>query len=153
MSPKALTLRQYKREGTSVKNDLSEKQVREAIKTWLKRNGWGLNLEVKPTHAPGCDIQAQNNKSHSRYFFIEVKGGPWHEVSMVYALGQIVTRMKVIAKHAYLYGIGLPQSSAKKAVKRIPWQVLKRLCLYVFSVDLTGWVTRYSWKDAKTEQE
>jgi len=28
--------------------------------------------------------------------------------------------MSVIAKHAYKYGIGLPEVSAKKALKRIP---------------------------------
>jgi hypothetical protein len=39
--------------------------------------------------------------------------------------------------------------SAKIALRRIPWQVAKKLLLYVFSVDKNGIVTQYSWKDIK----
>lgn len=68
-------------------------------------------------------------------------------------LGQLITRMSVIAKHAYLYGLGLPEVSAKKALRRIPWQAARHLCLYIFSIDDSGNVTRYSPIDFKKNQK
>jgi hypothetical protein len=47
------------------------------------------------------------------------------------------------------YALGLPESSAKIAIRRIPWQVAKKLLLYVFSVDRNGKVKQYSWQDFK----
>jgi len=50
------------------------------------------------------------------------------------------------------YGVGLPESVAKIAVRRIPWQVAKKLLLYVFSVANTGRVKQYSWQELKRIQ-
>jgi hypothetical protein len=140
---------------------INEKFVRRAIRDWLFRNGWGYQYKEKETHEQGVDIQVRDNTPHhSRYFFIETKGESnsksaksVSEVSFVYSLGQIITRMKVVdARHAYNYGLGLPDSSAKIAVKRIPWQFAKKVCLYVFSVDRSGKVKQYSWQDLKKIQ-
>ena len=60
--------------------------------------------------------------------------------------------MSVIAKHAYKYGLGLPKESADKAIRRIPWQVARHLCLSIFSVDDNGKVTEFSPKDFKSYQ-
>lgn len=139
---------------------LTEKLVRRAIRDWLFKNGWGWHYKEKETHEKGVDIQTQNDISHSRKFLIEIKGESSSksarsvsEVSFVYILGQIITRMKVIAPHAYCYGIGLPESSAKIAIRRIPWQVAKRLLLYIFSVDHSRKVKQYSWQELKKLQE
>ena len=70
-----------------------------------------------------------------------------------FCLGQLVTRMKVIAKHAYKYGLGLPENSAEIALRRIPWQVARHLCLSIFSVDDQGKVKEYSPKDFKHRQK
>jgi hypothetical protein len=76
------------------------------------------------------------------------------ENAFVYSLGQIVTRMKVVdARHAYNYGLGLPESSANIAIRRIPWQFARKVCLYVFSVNSTGKVKLYSWQDLKKIQK
>ena len=48
--------------------------------------------------------------------------------------------------------LGLPEESAKKALRRIPWQAARHLCLYVFSVDDRGNVTEYSPRDFKNYQ-
>ncbi len=146
-----------------MKKSISEKFVRRAIRDWLFRNGWGYQYKEKETHEKGVDIQVRDNITpyHSRYFFIETKGESSSkssksvsEVSFVYSLGQIVTRMKVVdAKHAYNYGLGLPDSTAKIAIRRIPWQFSKKVCLYVFSVDKAGKVKKYSWQDLKKIQE
>jgi len=145
----------------SKNNILSERFIRRSIKNWLFRNGWNWNYTEKETKEHGVDIQVQDgkNKRHARYFFIETKGESSSksaksisETSFIYVLGQIATRMKVIAKHAYLYGIGLPESSAKIAVKRVPWKLAKVLTLYVFSVNKEGKVKRYSWADLKKIQ-
>lgn len=140
---------------------MSEKFVRRAIKDWLFKNGWNWNYTEKETREKGVDIRVQDgrNKKHARYFFIETKGESsaksaksMNETSFVYVLGQIITRMNVIAKHAYLYGIGLPELSAKIAIRRIPWKVAKHLTLYVFSVSSDGRVKRYSWNELKEIQ-
>lgn len=145
-----------------MKKIISERFVRRAVKNWLFRNGWNWNYTEKETKEKGIDIKVQDgrNKKHARYFYIEVKGESnaksarsMSETSFVYVLGQIITRMKVIAKHAYLYGIALPESSARIAVRRIPWKVARHLTLYVFSVYETGKTVRYSWKELKEVQK
>lgn len=52
----------------------------------------------------------------------------------------------------YYYGLGLPESSAKIAIRRLPWQVAKKLLLYIFSVSRDGKVKQYSWQDLKKFQ-
>ena len=74
------------------------------------------------------------------------------DTTFLFALGQVITRMKVIARHAYKYGLGLPEESARKALRRIPWQAARHLCLYIFSVDDEGRVMEYSPKDCKSHQ-
>ena len=135
---------------------LTEKFVRRAIINYLSRKGWGKNLREKETTEHGVDIQVRHNK-YARYFFIETKGEAdprkvksyrqQKEVSFVYALGQIITRMKTKAR--YYYGLGFPASIAAIAMRRIPWQIAKSLLLYVFSVDSEGKVKQFSWKELK----
>ena len=57
--------------------------------------------------------------------------------------------MKADKSTRYYYGLALPESSAKIALRRLPWQVAKKLLLYVFAVDRKGKVIQYSWKDLK----
>ena len=134
-----------------MKKPLSEKFVKQAVIKWLFRNGWGRNLEVGELRDRGVDIKVRNNK-FARYFLIETKGEgkirQADEVAFIYSLGQIVTRMKVGAAR-YYYGLALPESSAKIAIRRLPWQVAKKLLLYVFSINRTSKVKQYSWKNLK----
>ena len=118
-------------------------------------------VSEKDLHEKGCDLVMRDelNKNKSRRFLIECKGKSYAKSSRsvneniwLYALGQLVTRMKVIARHAYKYGLGLPEVSAIKALKRIPWQTARHLCLYVFSVDDKGSVKEYSPKDFRKIQ-
>jgi len=138
-----------------MKKPLSEKFVKQAIIKWLFRNGWGRNLEVGELRDRGVDIKVRNNK-FARYFLIEAKGEgkirQADEVAFVYSLGQIITRMKVGAAR-YYYGLGLPESSAKIAIRRLPWQVAKKLLLYIFAVNKNGKVKQYSWRDLKAVQK
>lgn len=138
--------------------NITEKFVEECILKHLATKGWDYNIKTKGLHEHGCDIVVTDsrNKNKARRFLIECKGKSYsrsaksvNETVWLYALGQILTRMSVIAKHAYKYGIGLPEVSAKKALKRIPWQAARHLCLYIFSVDDKGIVTEYSPKDFK----
>jgi hypothetical protein len=137
-----------------MKKVLSEKFVKQAIIKWLFRNGWGRNLEAGELRDRGVDIKVRNNK-FSRYFLIETKGEgkiqQTNEVAFVYSLGQIITRMKVGAAR-YYYGLGLPESSAGIAIRRLPWQVAKKLLLYVFAVTKDGKVRQYSWQNLKRIQ-
>jgi len=137
-----------------MKKPLSEKFVKQSIIKWLFRNGWGRNLEVGELRDRGVDIRVRHN-DYARYFLIETKGEgkirQADEVAFVYSLGQIITRMKA-GRARYYYGLGLPEASAKIAIRRVPWQVAKKLLLYIFSVDKSGKVKQYSWQDLKKIQ-
>lgn len=142
-----------------MRKPINEKFVKQAIIKWLFRNKWGQNLEVGELRDKGVDIRVRHN-NYSRYFLIEVKGEgsvrsnshkSQNENHFVYGLGQLVTRMQT-NKSRYYYGLGLPVSSARLAVQRLPWQVAKKLLLYVFSVDANAKVTRHGWQDLKKVQ-
>lgn len=132
---------------------ISEEFVKNQIIKYLSKNGWGTNLEFGTLRDKGVDIKVRHNL-YSRYFLIETKGEgsvnsksqrSQRETHFVFGLGQIVTRMKTTGKTRYYYGLGLPESSAKIALRRLPWQVAKKLLLSVFSVDEAGKVTEYNW--------
>ena len=136
----------------------TEKFIVECIVRHIAKKGWDYNVEIKEQYEHGCDIIVTNsrNKNKATRFYIECKGKSYaksaksiDDTNVLFALGQIVTRMKVIAKHAYKYGLGLPEESAKIAMRRIPWQAARHLCLHVFSVDDKGKVTEYTPKDFK----
>ncbi len=142
-----------------MKKIIDEKFVIDKIKQHLA-SCWQVVIE-KDLHEKGCDLVLKDvcNKHQARRFLIECKGKSYaksakavNETVWLYALGQLVTRMRVIARHAYKYGLGLPEVSAEKALRRIPWQVAKHLCLYIFSVDDNGKVKEYSPKDFKKFQ-
>lgn len=135
---------------------VTEKFVVEKIKKYLAPQ-WQVVTE-KDLHEKGCDLVLKDvfNKHEARRFLIECKGKSYaksaksvNETVWIYALGQLITRMSVVAKHAYKYGLGLSEVSAKKALRRIPWQAARHLCLYIFSVDDNGNVIEYSPKDFK----
>src|SRR3972149_3966043 len=106
---------------------VSEKFVIKKIKEHLASQ-WQVVSE-KDLNEKGCDLVLKDviNKNQARRFLIECKGRSYaksaksvNETVWLYALGQLVTRMKVIAPHAYKYGLGLPEVSAQKALRRIP---------------------------------
>ena len=139
---------------------ISEKFIIERIKKYLAPQ-WQVVTE-KDLHEKGCDLVLKDvfNKYEARRFLIECKGKSYaksaravNETIWLYALGQLVSRMKVIAKHAYKYGLGLPKVSAEKALHRIPWQAARLLCLYIFSVDDNGKIREYSPRDFKKFQK
>lgn len=143
------------------KKSLTEREVQLAVLGYLYKTGWGTRPHIKQKNEKGVDIRVQNDKAPSRYFFVETKGESKSksarsvsEVAFVYSLGQLVTRMKVVdARYAYCYGLGLPENSAKIAIRRIPWQFAKKICLYIFSVDYKSKVKKYSQKDLKKIQK
>lgn len=142
--------------------EITEKFVEQCILKHLAEKSWDYNVKTKDLHEHGCDIVVTDsrNKNKARRFYIECKGKSEaksaksiNETVWLYALGQVISRMKVIAKHAYKYGLGLPEVSAKIALRRIPWQAARHLCLYIFSVDDVGNVTEYSPRDFKPSQK
>jgi len=140
---------------------ITEKFVEERILKHLAKKGWDYNVKTKNLYEHGCDIIITNsrNKFKANRFYIECKGKSYAksaraiaDTNFLFALGQLITRMKVIAKHAYKYGLGLPKESAGKALHRIPWQAARHLCLYIFSVDDKGNVEEYSPRNFKKFQ-
>lgn len=141
--------------------EITEKFVEKQILKHLAKKGWDYNIKTKGLHEHGCDIVVTDskNKNKARRFFIECKGKSYakfaksvNETIWLFALGQLISRMSVVAKHAYKYGLGLPEASAKIALRRIPWQAARHLCLYIFSVDDRGNVKEYSPRDFKNLQ-
>jgi len=134
---------------------LSEEFVKRSVIQYLSKNGWG-HFQYGGLHDQGVDIKAKNIKV-SRFFFIEAKGEgkipQANEVAFIYSLGQIVTRMKSGGTTRNYYGLALPEASAKIAKRRIPWQVAKKLLLYIFEVDKSGGVKQLSWEDLKNLQK
>jgi len=133
---------------------ITEDFVKNSIIKWLSANGWG-HFKFGGLHDHGVDLKAKNFK-YSRFFFIETKGegkiSQGNEVAFIYSLGQIVTRMKSGGTTRNYYGLGLPEISTRIAIRRTPWQVAKKLLLYVFSVNKLGGVKQYSWQDLKKIQ-
>ena len=136
-----------------IKKPLSEEFVKNSVIIWLTKKGWKI-LKISNLRGHGVDVKG---KKGNRYFFIETKGGSekrqGNEVRFVYGLGQVITRMKVIARNAYLYAIAAPVPVARIARKRIPWQAARKLTLSVLSVSKDGEVKEYSWQDLKRVQK
>lgn len=140
---------------------MTEPEIQKCIVAYLSAKGWSHKLVAKGLREHGTDIVVRDsNKNKARYLFIECKGGSQAksarsitETVWLYALGQLVTRMKVIAKNAYLYGLGLPEASAKIALRRIPWKVAQHLSLRVYSVNSLGQVQEYTPKHFRSIQE
>lgn len=140
---------------------ISEEFVERTLIKYLSQNEWGTNLQFGGLREKGVDIKVRHNR-YSRYFLIECKGEgksvnaksntSHKEIAFVYSLGQIITRMKTGKSTRYYFGLGLPENSAKIALRRLPWQVAKKLLLYVFSVNEKGGVKRYDWQELKKHQ-
>lgn len=136
---------------------MKERFVRNAVIDYLgRRLHYGTNLRIKTGSEHGVDIRVRHNR-YGRWFLIETKGESkaksarsQSETSFIYSLGQIITRMTSGA-HDY-YGLGLPESSARIAIRRVPWRVAKKLHLYIFSVNANGKVTKHDWKTLKNAQ-
>lgn len=128
---------------------ITEDFVKNSIIKWLSSNGWGY-FKFDDLHTHGVDIRARNIK-YPRYFYVETKGLGKNrssaEIGFIYSLGQIATRMKDDKSTRNYYVLGLPEKSAKIALRRLPWQVAKKLLLSILSVSDDGVVTQYTWKE------
>lgn len=144
-----------------MKKHLTEREVQLAVTKFLYKDGWGTRAHIKNAYEKGVDIAVQNDNVPQRRFFIETKGESdkkskysMNDANFVHALGQIATRMRVVnAPYTYNYGLGLPEKSAKIALRRLPWQFAKKLSVYIFSVDPNKNVTKYSPRDMRKIQQ
>ncbi len=141
---------------------MTETEIQNRIVAYLSAKGWNHKLVSKGLREHGADIVVRdnNNKNKARYLFVECKGESQAksaksitETVWLYALGQLVTRMKVVAKNAYLYGLGLPESSAKIALRRIPWKIAQHLSLRIYSVNNEGLVSEFTPRHLRSIQE
>ncbi len=126
---------------------ITEDFVKSSIKKYLQEKGWSNRYHEAPLSGRGADIIVKNDKAE-RWYFIEAKGESEkrgvNTNNIIFALGQICSRMKVIASNAYLYGIALPQPLALKAIIKILHKFVKHNTLKVLSVDKNGNVEEYS---------
>ncbi|MFA5106413.1 MAG: hypothetical protein WC506_05655 [Candidatus Micrarchaeia archaeon] len=130
---------------------MREDKVINIVIRWLSNNNY-KNIKTKTSREHDVDITA--NTSYNRFLYIECKGdGSSNQVSennFVYALGQIVTRMK--RSKFQRYAVAYPKSFERK-LNRIPWLFAKRNNLFVLLVDDDEKIERFTWKELKKYQE
>ena len=137
---------------------ITEGFVQKSLIKYLKQNGWSKSLKSAELWEQGVDIKVRNNQ-FARYWLIEAKGDPSIKVkspsgsqssSFNSAVGQIITRMhrngKRGYKYGYKYGVAFPVSFKKMVERKIPFDVLDKLNLYLFFVDGYGNVDEIDWK-------
>ena len=137
---------------------ITEDFVQKCLIKHLEVNGWSKSLKSAELWEQGVDIKVRNNQ-FARYWLIEAKGDPSIKVkspagsqssSFNSAVGQIITRMhrKGIRgyKYGYRYGIVFPISFKKMVLRKMPFDVMDKLNLYLFFVDRSGSVEEISWK-------
>src|SRR3989344_1269679 len=137
---------------------ITEDFIQKSVVFYLKEKGWNTSLQNAELWEQGVDIKVRNDK-FSRYWLIEAKGDPSIKVkspagsqssSFNSALGQIITRMhrKGIRgyKYGYKYGVAFPISFKKMVLRKMPFDVMDKLNLYLFFVDRSGSVEEISWK-------
>lgn len=137
---------------------ITEDFVQSSLIKYLEQNGWSKSLKSAELWEHGVDIKVRNNK-FSRYWLIEAKGDPSATVKSPggsrssgfnSALGQIITRMhragRRVYKYGYKYGIAFPTSYRSMILKKIPFDVMDKLNLYLFFVDHKGVVEEIDWK-------
>jgi len=144
---------------------ITEDFVQSSLIKYLEFNGWSKSLQKAELWEQGVDIKVRNNK-FSRYWLIEAKGDPSITVkspagsmssSFNSAVGQIITRMHRNGargyKYGYKYGIAFPMSFKKMVMRKIPFDVMDKLNLYLFFVDGIGNVEETDWKKLKVSME
>lgn len=137
---------------------ITEDFVQKSLINYLKEKGWNTSLQHAELWEHGVDIKVRNNR-FSRYWLIEVKGDPSSSVkspggsrssSFNSALGQIITRMhrngKRVYKYGYKYGIAFPNSFRNMILKKLPFDVMDKLNLYLFFVNHKGEVEEIDWR-------
>jgi hypothetical protein len=140
---------------------IPEDFVQSSLIKHLELNGWNRSLKSSELWEQGVDVKVCNNK-FSRYWLIEAKGDPSANVknpsgsqssSFNSALGQIITRMHTKGirgyKYRYKYGIAFPKSFKKMVLRKIPFDVMDKLNLYLFFVDSKGGVEEIDWRKLK----
>ena len=149
---------------TKQRTILTEDFTQNALIKHLENQGWGESLEAAGLREQGVDIKVRNNR-FPQYWLIEVKGDPSLKVkspsgsrssSFNSAVGQIITRMhrngKRNYKYGYKYGIAFPISFRKMIFKKMPFDVLDKLNLYIFFIDKKEGVEEIDWKKLKKIQ-
>ena len=140
---------------------ITEDFIQKSVVFYLKEKGWNTSLQNAELWEQGVDIKVRNDK-FSRYWLNEAKGDPSIKVksptgsmssSFNSAVGQIITRMhskgKRGYKYRYKYGVAFPASFKNMVLRKIPFDVMDKLNLYVFFVNRKGVVEEISWNNLK----
>ena len=147
---------------------LTEDFVQDAVIKYLDDKGWSKCLNSAELWEQGVDIKVRNN-NYGRYWLVEVKGDPSIKVkspagsrssSFNSAMGQIITRMHSNRSekyrdcyHGYKYGLAFSTYFRDMVIRKTPFNVLRRLNLYVFFVDKNGNAEEINWRKLKKLQK
>lgn len=140
---------------------ITEDFVQKSLVKHLNSKGWSKSLKSAELWEQGVDIKVRNNR-FSRYWLIEAKGDPSAKVknpsgskssSFNSALGQIITRMHTKGargyKYRYKYGIAFPASFKVMVLRKMPFDVMDKLNLYLFFTHASGEVEEFDWKKVR----
>ncbi len=143
---------------------LTEDFVQDCVVKYLAEKGWGKSLKAANLWEQGVDIKVRNDR-YARYWLIEVKGDPSIKVkspagsrssSFNSAVGQIITRMhtngKSMYKYRYKYGVAFSMYFYDMVIRKLPYDVMNKLNLYVFFVDKKGEVLEIDHREMKKIQ-
>lgn len=153
---------------TKQRTILTEDFVQNAVVEHLHSKGWSKSLNSAKLWEHGVDIKVRNN-NYGRYWLVEVKGDPSAKVksptgsrssSFNSAMGQIITRMHSNRSekyrdcyHGYKYGLAFSIYFCDMVIKKTPYNILRRLNLYIFFVDEKGNVKEINWQKLKKLQK
>ena len=143
---------------------IKEDFIQKSLIKYLASNGWSKSLRSVELWEHGVDIKVCND-NFARYWLIEAKGDPSIKVkspagsqssSFNSAIGQIITRMhrkgKRGYKYGYKYGVAFPVSFKKMVMRKMPYDVMDKLNLYLFFVDGRGNVEEISWRQLRNNK-
>jgi len=149
---------------TKQRTILTEDFVQNAVIKYLDNKGWSKCLSSAKLWEHGVDIKVRNN-NYGRYWLIEVKGDPSIKVkspagsrssSFNSAMGQIITRMHSNRSekyrdcyHGYKYGLAFSTYFRDMVIRKTPFNILRRLNLYIFFVDEKVNVEEINWQGLK----
>jgi len=153
---------------TKQRTILTEDFIQNIIIKYLASKGWSKCLTSAKLWEHGVDIKVKNN-NYGRYWLIEVKGDPSIKVrspagsrssSFNSAMGQIITRMHSNRSekywdcyNGYKYGLAFSTYFRDMVTRKTPFNILRRLNLYIFFVDEKSNVEEINWQKLKKLQK
>jgi hypothetical protein len=126
---------------------ITEPAIKRAVKKYLDSKGY-MEVDSRELHEQGPDI-VMRGRNNGRFITIEAKGQSQakseKETKILSAIGQTVTRFK---KHPnYIYGLAFPYDWKSRVAKKISYDAMAALNMYIYLVKENGTVIEINRKN------